>query len=203
MGKLTVTEFVTLDGVAQAPGAPDEDRDLDFPYGGWQADLMEAGSGEIIFERARDMDALLLGRKTYDIFASYWPTGPEDSPFTELLNQAPKYVASRTLIEPLEWNNSTLLDNGDLVNEVKALKERYDRVHVIGSLDLLQTLLRNNLVDELELWMYPVVLGAGKRVFADGTVPTTLRLVESDAGSKGALHLTYESAGEPTYGTIG
>ena len=109
MGKLIVTEFVTLDGVAQAPGGPDEDRDDGFAHGGWQAPLVDQEAGSVIFEQARSMDALLLGRKTYEIFANYWPTAPEEIPFTSLLNGVPKYVASRTLAGPLDWRGSTVV----------------------------------------------------------------------------------------------
>src|SRR5436853_5886151 len=139
MGKLIVTEFVTLDGVAQAPGTPDEDRDSGFVHGGWQAPLLDEESGSAMFEHARSMDALLLGRKTYEIFANYWPTAPEEIPFTGLLNTVPKYVASRTLAD-LAWQGSTLVA-GDLAESITAVKERYDEVHVIGSLDLVQSLL--------------------------------------------------------------
>src|SRR5258708_5035111 len=107
MGKLIVTEFVTLDGVAQAPGGPDEDRDGGFPHGGWQAPVADPQSGSVMFEQARSMDALLLGRRTYEIFANFWPTAPEEIPFTGLLNGVPKYVASRTLADPLAWQGSS------------------------------------------------------------------------------------------------
>lgn len=201
MGTLIVTEFMTLDGVAQAPGGPDEDRDGGFAYGGWQAPLFDEGSGAAMFEEASRMDALLLGRRTYEIFAGYWPTAPAESPFTELLNRVPKYVASRTLAEPLGWAGSQLL-GGDLRPSVEALKARHDEVHVIGSLDLVQSLLRSGLVDRLGLWQYPLVLGAGKRVFAEGTVPAALRLVGSTTHPHGTLQLTYEPAGAPTYGAV-
>ena len=202
MGKLIATEFVTLDGVAQAPGGPDEDRDGGFAHGGWQAPVADEESGEVIFEQARSMDALLLGRRTYEIFADYWPNAPAEVPFTSLLNGVPKYVASRTLAGPLAWHGSTLVTD-DLAARITALKDRHDEVHVIGSLDLLQSLLRFGLVDRMNLWMYPLLLGSGKQVFADGTVPTALRLIESVTYPSGTLHLTYETAGVPTYGTIG
>jgi dihydrofolate reductase len=201
MGKLAVTEFVTLDGVAQAPGGPDEDRERGFVHGGWQAPLIDEQSGEVMFEQAKRMDALLLGRKTYEIFAGYWPNAPQDIPFTDLLNRVPKYVASRTLAEPLAWNRSSLVA-GDLAAGVAAVKERHDEVHVIGSLDLVQSLLRLGLVDRLDLWLYPVLLGSGKRVFGDGTVPAALRLTASETYARGTVHLTYETAGEPTYGDM-
>jgi dihydrofolate reductase len=202
MGKLIATEFVTLDGVAQAPGGPDEDRDGGFAHGGWQAPVADEESGEVIFEQARSMDALLLGRRTYEIFADYWPNAPAEVPFTSLLNGVPKYVASRTLAGPLAWHGSTLVTD-DLAARITALKDRHDEVHVIGSLDLLQSLLRFGLVDRMNLWMYPLLLGSGKQVFADGTVPTALRLIESVTYPSGTLHLTYETAGMPTYGNMG
>ncbi|HEX5510292.1 MAG TPA: dihydrofolate reductase family protein [Actinomycetales bacterium] len=201
MGKLIVTEFVTLDGVAQAPGGPDEDLDGRFPYGGWQAPLMDEGAGAAIFEQAKDMGALLLGRRTYEVFAGYWPNAPEQMPFTALLNRVPKFVASRTLTEPLSWQGSTLLGS-DIAAEVGRRKQHYDAVHVIGSLDLLQSLLRLGLVDRLNLWQYPLVLGSGKRVFADGTVPLALNLAESVTYPNGTVQLTYDAAGTPTFGDM-
>ena len=201
MGKLVVTEFMTLDGVAQAPGGPDEDRDSGFTHGGWQAPLVDQESVGAVFEQAKSMDALLLGRKTYEIFAGYWPTAPEEISFTGLLNAIPKYVASRTLSGPLDWHRSELLA-GDLAETITDVKARHDEVHVIGSLDLVQSLLRLGLVDRLDLWQYPVLLGSGKHVFADGTVPTALRLTESVTYTNGTLQLTYETAGTPTYGDL-
>ena len=196
MGKLIVTEFLTLDGVAQAPGGPDEDRDSGFTHGGWQAPLMDEESGNALFEQASRMDALLLGRKTYEIFANYWPQAPEENPFAGLLNGVPKYVASRTLAGPLTWEGSTLV-TGDFAESITAVKESHDRVHVIGSLDLVQSLLRFGLVDRLNLWLYPLLLGSGKHVFGAGTLPTALRLVDSHTYPHGTQQLTYETAGLP------
>jgi dihydrofolate reductase len=201
MGELIVTEFMTLDGVAQAPSAPEEDHDGGFAHGGWQVPLLDQESDGVVFEQARSMDALLLGRKTYEIFANYWPTAPEDIPFTGLLNRVPKYVASRTLADPLAWQGSTLVA-GDLAASVAAFKERHDEVHVIGSLDLVQSLLRDGLVDRMNLWLYPLLLGSGKQVFAGGTVPTALRLTDSVTYPSGTIHLGYETAGVPTYGNL-
>jgi dihydrofolate reductase len=201
MGKLIVTEFVTLDGVAQAPGGPDEDRDSGFIHGGWQAPLLDQEADRVMFEQARSMDALLLGRRTYEIFADYWPKAPEEIPFTSLLNGVPKYVASRTLAGPLAWQGSTLVAEV-LAESITPLKERHDEVHVIGSLDLVQSLLRFGLVDRLNLWLYPLLLGSGKRVFADGTGPTALRLTESVTYPNGTLQVAYEPAGVPTYGNL-
>jgi dihydrofolate reductase len=190
-----------LDGVAQSPGAPDEDRDGGFTHGGWQAPS-SGQEGNRVFEQAKTMDALLLGRRTYEIFANYWPTAPDEIPFTGLLNRVPKYVASRTLGDPLAWQGSTVV-GGPIAESVTSLKQRHNELHVIGSLDLVQSLLRFGLVDRLELWMYPVLLGSGKQVFGDGTVPTALRLTESVAHPNGVLQLTYDTAGTPTYGTVG
>src|SRR4029453_6453411 len=147
------------------------------------------------------LHALRLGGRTYAIFADYWPKAPEEIPFTGLLNGVPKYVASRTLAEPLAWEGSTLLGE-DLVAGVAAVKERHAEVHVIGSLDLVQSLLRAGLVDRLNLWLYPLLLGSGKQVFADGTVPTALRVIESVTFPNGTLQLAYETAGVPTYGNM-
>lgn len=201
MGTLTVTEFVTLDGVAQAPGGRDEDREDGFPYGGWQAPLLDREAVDVVFAQAATMDALLLGRRTYDIFAGYWPTAPREIPFTDLLNRVPKYVAGRTLADPPAWNGARIL-TGPVVNGVAALKERHDDVQVIGSLDLVQSLLGAGLVDRLRLWVHPVLLGRGKRLFADGTVPTALRLTESAVFPTGTVQLVYEVAGTPTFGEL-
>jgi dihydrofolate reductase len=201
VGTLVVTEFVTLDGIAQAPGGPDEDPDGGFAHGGWQAPLLDQQAGAAMFEQASGMDALLLGRRTYEIFAGYWPHAPEEILFTSLLNGVPKYVASRTLTGPLEWQSSTLL-TGDLADSVAAVKQRHDKVHVIGSLDLLQSLLQVGLVDRLNLWLYPLVLGSGKQVFGSGTMPAALRLTESVTYPNGTLQLSYETVGRPTYGDM-
>ncbi len=201
MGRLVVTEFMTLDGVAQAPGGPDEDRDGGFGHGGWQGPLRGPETAAVLFEQASRMDALVLGRRTYEIFAGYWPTAPEEIPFTSLLNRVPKYVASRTLADPLAWDGSTVLTES-IGESVTSLKERHEELHVIGSLNLVQSLLGLGLVDRLNLWVYPLVLGGGKKVFDGGTVPTALRLTGSVSYTNGTLHLTYETDGAPTYGTL-
>ena len=204
MGALIVTEFMTLDGVGQGGVRPDEDRDGGFVHGGWMAPLadQDSDSDDVVFEQASRMDALLLGRKTYDILAGFWPTAPPEIPFTNLLNGVPKYVASHTLDGSLAWQGSTII-SGDLAENVAVLKERHDEVHVIGSLNLVQSLLRFGLVDRLSLWVFPLLLGSGKKIFAEGTVPRALRLTESVTYPSGAVHITYEIAGEPTYGSIG
>lgn len=201
MGTLIVTEFVTLDGVAQAPGGPDEDREGGFAFGGWQAPLIDEETGGALFENAQSMDALLLGRKTYEIFAGYWPHASEEIPFTNLLNGVPKYVATRSLAEPLSWSGSAVLD-GDLVEAVTELKARHREVHVIGSLDLLQSLLGAELVDQLNLWVYPVLLGSGKRAFGSGTVPTALTLAKSVTYPSGTVNLVFSTEGRPSVGNM-
>jgi dihydrofolate reductase len=187
MGKLIVTEFVTVDGVAQAPGAPDEDRDGGFTHGGWQAPLLDQEAGGAVFEQARSMDGLLLGRKTYEIFADYWPRAPEEIPFTGLLNGVPKYVASRTLARPLAWQGSTQV-TGDLAESIGALKERHNEVHVIGSLDLVQSLLRFGLVDRLNLWLYPLLLGSASGCSPTGPCPQ--RCASSNRSPTPTAHFT-------------
>jgi dihydrofolate reductase len=201
MSELVVTEFMTIDGIAQAPGAPEEDPEGGFAYGGWQAPYMDEEAGRLIFDQAKDMGALLLGRRTYDIFAGYWPTAPADMDFTRLLNAVPKYVATRTLRDPLGWEGAGVLP-GDLAEGVAGLKERHGQVNVIGSLDLVQSLLAQGLVDRLNLWVYPVVLGGGKRVFEGGAVPSALRLTSSHVFADGTLQLSYERAGAPAVGDL-
>jgi dihydrofolate reductase len=200
MGELVVSMFTSLDGVLQGPGGPEEDREGGFAYGGWQAPYADGESGKVIGDHVAGLEALLLGRKTYGIFAAYWPKQPAEDPIAARLNGAPKYVASRTL-DSVGWTNSRLIQ-GDVAGAVARLKEEFGRVDVIGSGDLVQTLLRNGLVDRLNLWVFPVLLGSGKRLFAEGTVPTALRLVGSATFPKGAVHLTYERAGKPTFGSM-
>jgi dihydrofolate reductase len=201
MGELIVTEFVTLDGVAQAPGGPDEDRDSGFAHGGWQAPLLDEESGRVMFEQARSMDALLLGRRTYEIFAGYWPNAPEEAG-GKPLNDATKYVCSRSR-PSLDWGPALLLE-GDAAEGVAALKENDDgpELQVHGSGNLAQTLIRHGLVDEYHLMVFPLVLGEGKRLFADGTIPAALRLVDSKVSATGVFMGTYEPAGEVVTGSF-
>ena len=200
MGELVVNMFTSLDGVLQGPGAPDEDREGEFAYGGWQAPYLDEESGKVITDNIAGLEALLLGRKTYEVFAAYWPQQPATNPIAVRLNSAPKYVASRTL-GTVGWANSKLI-HGDVAEAVARVKGEFGRLDVIGSGNLVQTLLRNELVDRLNLWVFPVLLGSGKRLFAEGTVPTALRLVESVTFPKGAVQLTYERAGKPTFGSM-
>ena len=200
MRKLVVGTFLTLDGVMQAPGGPEEDTEGGFKHGGWQAPLLDEESLSLITRDIGRMDALLLGRKTYDIFAAYWPKATTNKEIADKLNNAPKYVASRSR-RRLEWNNSTLIQ-GDLSKEVARIKQKHGEVHVIGSGNLVQTLLRHDLVDRFNLWVYPLLLGTGKRLFGEGTVPAGLRLTSSRAFPKGAIHLAYERAGKPKHGDL-
>ena len=202
-GRIVIDLFTTLDGVAQAPGGPEEDPSGGFPWGGWQAPLMDEGVGRQVDAGMQELDALLLGRRTYDIFAAYWPhhtDGPE-GPIGRLFDAVPKYVASRGN-PSLDWQGSTLL-GPDLEAEIAALRERHDSVHVIGSIDFAHTLLDRQLYDELVLWVYPIVLGQGKKVFPDGAVPARLRMVAPPAPTEvGAVQLRYAPAGEPTTGDM-
>ncbi len=191
MGQLIVSEMVSLDGVMQAPGGPEEDTEGGFKHGGWQAPLLDEESLSLITREIGRMDALLLGRKTYDIFAAYWPKTTNNKEIADKLNNAPKFVASRSR-RRLEWNNSTLIQ-GDL---------KHGEVHVIGSGNLVQSLLRHDLVDRFNLWVYPLLLGTGKRLFGEGTLPAGLRLSSSQAFPKGAIHLAYERAGKPKHGDL-
>jgi dihydrofolate reductase len=200
MGVIDIELFATLDLVGQAPGGPEEDPAEDFPYGGWQAPLLDEVAGAQVDAAYEGTDALLLGRRTYDIFAAYWPhvTG-QDSDFATLFNSIPKYVASRGTPD-LSWAGSTHL-GPDLAGEVRKLRERHERVKVVGSLDLVQTLLREKLFDRLDLWLHPIVLGVGKKVFDGGAVPTNITLLQPPAASpKGTVFLRYGLA-EGTPGT--
>ena len=202
-GTLVVGTFLTLDGVMQAPGNPDEDPDGGFQHGGWMAKYGDERTGEIIESQFAEADALLLGKKTYEIFASYWPNvDAEDNVLATTLNNMPKYVASRTL-NAVEWHNSTLL-SGDAVTAIEELKkERRDTILVQGSANLIQTLLAYDLIDAFRLWIFPLVLGEGKRLFGDGTIPANLELTSADTSSTGVQILEYDRAGEIEYGVIG
>src|SRR5687768_18479369 len=200
MRQIVINAFVTLDGVMQAPGGPEEDRSGNFKYGGWSAnywdDKMEKTMAEFL---GKDFD-LLLGRKTYEIFAAHWPYIKND-PAADKLNAAKKYVVSRTL-EKVDWQNSNLVQ-GDVVKEIIKLKQKDGpEIQVHGSANLIQTLLKNNLIDEYRLWLFPVVVGSGKRLFADGTIPSGLKLVDSKVSSTGVVMGKYEPAGEIPLGSF-
>ena len=190
MRKLTVSEFVSLDGVMQAPGGADEDTEGGFRHGGWQMGYFDDVAGERIDASMAQTGAFLIGRRTYEIFASYWPTQSDDDPFAKILNGLPKYVASTTLGEPLAWKNSTLLQ-GDVAKAVAELKEgEGGNIVVLGSGGLVQTLYENDLVDEYALMIHPIVLGSGKKLFRE--VPRKpLKLADSVITSTGVLMATY------------
>jgi dihydrofolate reductase len=201
MRDLVVAAQCTLDGVLQAPGGPEEDPSGGFTQGGWCVnywdDAMGAAMGEV-FGRPFD---LLLGRKTYEIFAAHWPFAGDDDPTAVTLNSARKYVASRTL-ERLDWNNSVLLQ-GDVAAAVAELKAQDGPVIVTqGSSELIQTLLQHDLVDEFRIWTFPVVVGPGKRVFGQGTMPAGLKLVDSKTSSTGVVMATYRRAGAVPLGSF-
>src|SRR5690348_5458663 len=194
MGLVYIELFATLDLVGQAPGGPDEDP-AGFPFGGWQAPLLDEVTGAQISAAYEGTDALLLGRRTYDIFAAYWPyQDSEDNEIATLFNSVPKYVASRGRPE-LSWAGSTRL-GPDLAAAVRGIRDRHEHVKVVGSLNLVQTLLREKLFDRLDLWVYPIVLGVGKKVFDGGEVPTNVTLLEPPVASpNGAVLLRYGLAG--------
>ena len=202
MRKLVVGTFVTLDGVMQAPGGPNEDRSGGFRHGGWLVPYFDEKFGEIMTAWTDRAGAFLLGRKTYEIFAGSWPksTDPADEIATAL-NTRPKFVASRTLDE-LKWNNSILL-KGDVAEEVAKLKaQEGGEIQVHGSGNLVQTLLQHDLVDTLGIWQFPVVLGTGKRLFGEGTIPRSFRLVDTQLNTTGAVLHVYERTGGLKYGEV-
>ncbi|MBI5100948.1 MAG: dihydrofolate reductase [Nitrospirae bacterium] len=202
MRKLVVLSFITLDGVMQAPGGPEEDPTGGFEYGGWVAGYFDDFLGGVMDKQMNRPFDLLLGRRTYEIFAAHWPyVNTNDDPIAAGINKAKKYVASKTLIK-LDWENSELI-NGDVADRVKKLKESDGpEIQVHGSGGLIQTLLKQDLVDELRLKIFPITLGAGKRLFAGGTIPAGFKLLESGASPFGVIVATYERAGKVRTGSF-
>lgn len=192
MRKVIVDEWMTLDGVAQAPGEKNEDPTGGFRYGGWHMDYVDEMFQKWMLTNLTEAGGFLLGRRTYEAFAGHWPNAAaEEQPIAEPLNKAPKYVASHTLREPLEWENSILLD-GDVGEAVAGLKrEDGGDLHVIGSTNLVQTLNRNDLVDEFRFIIDPIVVGGGKRIFHDDGALRRLRLLDSEVTSKGSIIARY------------
>jgi dihydrofolate reductase len=202
MRKLVVQTFLTLDGVMQAPGGPGEDDDGGFAYGGWSVNYWDDQMGQVMGEATSRPFAMVLGRRTYDIMAAYWPTAPEEEG-AKVFNDATKYVASRSRPDLQAWSNSVQIE-GDAADGLAALKrEDGPELQVHGSANLIQTLLRHNLVDEFRLWVFPLVIGSGKRLFADGTVPGGLRLVDSKVSSTGVIMGIWQPAGEIVPGSFG
>ena len=200
MRNLIVSTFLTLDGVMQAPGGPDEDPDGGFAFGGWSVNYWDDKMGEVMGEATSKPFALLLGRKTYEIFAAHWPHASEEEG-AKVFNEARKYVASRTL-STVDWENSVLIE-GDVVEGIRTLKQQEGpELQVHGSSNLIQTLLRNQLVDEYRLWTFPVVVGTGKRLFSDGTVPSGLKLVDNTVSTTGVVISTLVPAGDIELGSF-
>jgi dihydrofolate reductase len=194
MSRVIVTNFLTLDGVMQAPAAPDEDRRDGFEHGGWAPPYADSVLGEAMGQGMARGGSLLLGRRTYEQMASFWPHQPDDNPYAAVINSRQKYVASRTLKEPLQWRNSTLLE-GDAADAVAELRAGSgDDIGVVGSGELVQALMRRGLVDAYVLVIHPLVLGSGRRLFADGGAPAALRLVDSTTTTTGVIVATYEPA---------
>jgi dihydrofolate reductase len=190
VSKLVVAEFLSLDGVMQAPGQPDEDREGGFEHGGWQRPYFDDVAGQRIGASMAQTGSFLFGRRTYENMAAFWPTQPDDDPFAKILNGLPKYVASTTLSEPLAWERSTLL-HGDVAKAVAELKEgEGGNIVVLGSGGLVQTLYENDLVDEYALMINPIVLGGGKKLFRDLPMKT-FKLADSETTSTGVVMATY------------
>jgi dihydrofolate reductase len=198
MSRLVVNENLTLDGVMQSPAGPDEDRRDGFEHGGWAPPYFDQVMGDWAAEGMARGGALLFGRRTFEQFASFWSTQPDDNPFAAVLNNRQKYVASRTLEEPLPWRNSTLLQ-GDAMEAVAELKEQPDDLGVLGSGELVRSLMRADLVDEYVLLIHPLVLGSGRRLLPDGGPSAALRLVDTKTTTTGVVIATYRPA-EPTAG---
>ena len=198
MRKIVVTTFITLDGVMQAPGGPEEDTSGGFKYGGWTVPYFDDFTGQVMGKQMKQPFNLLLGRKTYEIFAGYWPQHEANWPG---VNKAKKYVASTQNLK-LDWENSILL-KGDVVEEIKKLKEQDGpELHVYGSGNLIQTLLKHDLVDEFWSKIFPLTLGAGKRLFAEGTIPAAFTLTDSKISPKGVIIANYKRAGEVKTGSF-
>ncbi len=199
MRKLVVLTFVTLDGVMQAPGGPDEDPSGGFRHGGWVAGYWDDFLGSVMSEQMKGPFDLLLGRKTYDLFAAYWPRAEE--PGAKQLNSARKFVVS-TKLKKLDWANSERV-SGDVARGIKKLKEQDGpELQVHGSGKLIQTLLKNDLIDEFRLKIFPITLGAGKRLFAEGTIPAEFKLTDCKNSPKGVIIATYKRAGEVKTGSF-
>jgi dihydrofolate reductase len=194
MARIVVSEFLTLDGVYQGPGGADEDTSGGFDKGGWQMNYPDDHEdGSAVLDSFEHTDGLLLGRRTYDIFAGYWPKAPADDPVAKYMNGFQKYVVSTTLTEPLSWERSRLISS-DVPQAVQELRDAPGKdIQVIGSGQLVQTLIANNLVDVLRLMVYPIVLGTGKKLFREGT-EGSFRLADSTTTKSGELILTYAPA---------
>jgi dihydrofolate reductase len=200
MRELIVSTFLTLDGVMQAPGGPEEDDSGGFAYGGWSVHYWDELMGQVMTEAMSTPFDLVLGRRTYDIFAAYWPHAPEEAG-AKPLNEATKYLVSRSR-PTLEWSPSVLIE-GDAAESIAELKKGDGpELQVHGSGSLIQTLMRHNLIDHYRLWVFPLVIGSGKRLFSDGTIPSGLKLLDSKVSTTGVVIGTYEPAGEIVTGSF-
>jgi len=198
MRKIIVLSFITLDGVMQAPGGPEEDTSGGFKYGGWTVPYFDEFSGQVMAEQMKEPFSLLLGRRTFEIFAGYWP---QHASAWSGINEATKYVASKTL-QGHEWSNSVFI-KGNIVEELKKLKqEKGPDMQVYGSGVLIQTLLKHDLVDELWLKIFPLTLGPGKKLFAEGTIPAAFKLTESKTSPSGVIFANYQRQGEVKTGSF-
>lgn len=202
MRKIITTTFLTLDGVMQAPGGPKEDTSGGFTYGGWQiAFPSDEKMDSILMKFMSTPFELLLGKFTYDIFAAYWPNAKTDLEVANPFNNTKKYVVSHKSFNPL-WSNSVCI-TGDVVEQIKKLKEEDGPdLWVYGSGNLIQTLLKHHLIDRMHIWIHPVTIGKGKRLFAEGTEPESFKLVDSKVGTNGIIFTTYEPAGELKTGDV-
>ncbi|HEY0677019.1 MAG TPA: dihydrofolate reductase family protein [Chitinophagaceae bacterium] len=200
MRKIITSTFMTLDGVIQAPGGPQEDTSGNFKYGGWTVNYWDPVMMQVMAEASQTPYDMLLGRKTYEIFAAHWPFVKND-PMADILNKAKKYVATNTL-KSATWENTELL-NGNVVEKVKKIKAE-DGIDLLiyGSGNFIQTLLKNNLIDELRLWIFPLVIGNGKKLFAEGVVPANLKLENYKVSDSGVIMTTYIPSGEIKTGSF-
>jgi len=201
MRTLVVSNFLSVDGVMQGPGGPEEDRSGGFEHGGWTVNYWDDDMRSLLYGWNHAAESMLLGRKTYEIFASHWPYAPKDDPIAPKLNAMPKYVASRTLTK-LDWNNSSLLEAPVPQNLARLKSEGNGMMLMYGSGELIRSLLPHELIDELRLWIFPLLLGQGKRMFAQDAAPTGLKLAEAKSFATGVVLQHYQRAGKPSYGSF-
>jgi dihydrofolate reductase len=201
MRALVVSQFLSVDGVMQGPGGPEEDRSGGFDRGGWTVNYWDDDMRALLGDWNQRADSLLLGRKTYEIFAAHWPFAPKDDPIAPKLNAMPKFVASRTL-KKLDWNNSSLIQDPVSQGVAKIKQGGSGIMLVFGSGELVRSLLGHNLIDEFLLWVFPLVLGKGKRLFDEGVAPAGLKLQEAKPFGTGVVLQRYQPAGKPSYGSF-
>ena len=201
MRTLVVSNFLSVDGVMQGPGGPEEDRSGGFDRGGWMVNYWDDEMRALLLGWNQETESMLLGRKTYEIFAAHWPYAPQDDPIAPLLNTMPKFVASRTL-QKLDWNNSTLVDEPVPQGVAKLKGDGDGMMLMFGSGELIRTLAAHDLIDEFRLWIFPLLLGKGKRMFAGDSAPSGLKLAEARSFGTGVVLHRYQPAGKPTFGSF-